>query len=193
MVSSWCPQQQVIIIEEENAADEEKEAIAVWKSILKRKGLPSNTPYQYFATWPKDYDESYCDMLFIKAKRKTAEVDEDIEAAKEAIELVTIDIDFEPQEAHSFTNKGIEYRFKGTTRYSSRVIIIEEENAIDEEKEAIAVWKSILKQKGIEVKEKAEVDEDIEAAKEAIELVTTYADFESQEARSHTNKGIEYM
>ncbi|PWA26374.1 chromatin remodeling protein EBS [Artemisia annua] len=67
---SWFPPaKQVVVVEEEKAVDVEKQAMSVWKSILKRKGLPLNTPYKYVESFAKDYDESYCDMLFIKAKK----------------------------------------------------------------------------------------------------------------------------
>ncbi|PWA86460.1 Bromo adjacent homology (BAH) domain-containing protein [Artemisia annua] len=67
---SWFPPaKQVVVVEEEKAIDVEKQAMSVWKSILKRKGLPLNTPYKYVESFGKDYDESYCDMLFIKAKK----------------------------------------------------------------------------------------------------------------------------
>ncbi|GJY48100.1 hypothetical protein Tco_0438056 [Tanacetum coccineum] len=70
--SSWYlqPGKNLVIEKEENASEEEKEASAFWKSILKRKGLPLTTPYQYVPSWPKDPDESYCDSLFVKAKQK---------------------------------------------------------------------------------------------------------------------------
>lgn len=66
---SWCPAAKQVVVEEESALQVENLANSVWKSVLKRKGLPSTTPYKYVESLAKDYDESYCDMLFIKAEK----------------------------------------------------------------------------------------------------------------------------
>ena len=58
--------------------DDENEAESVWKSILKRKGLPSDTKYEYVDTLDKGFDESYCDMLYLTIEKKK----ENPEAAK---------------------------------------------------------------------------------------------------------------
>ncbi|PWA86461.1 hypothetical protein CTI12_AA140510 [Artemisia annua] len=65
---SWFPPAKQVVVEEENGIEDE--ANSVWKCMLERKGLPSNTPYVDVASWSKDYHDTYLHMLKREKKRQ---------------------------------------------------------------------------------------------------------------------------